>query len=81
MKRDKAWWARLTKEERSQLIALEQDEYRGGRSGSLPDDCSECGSCGNPTIGIGLCMMCLDIYYKLLRKASALQVVEGCEGI
>jgi len=74
MKRDAVWWARLTKDERSQLIVLERAEHRGGSSVWLPDDCSECGSCGNPTLGIGLCSNCSGVYYKLLSKANGLQV-------
>ena len=61
MKRNKEWWACLTKEQRSRLIFLERNEklsgdYGGG--GYLPDDCCECGACSTPHPGTGLCPFC-----------------------
>ena len=39
-----------------------------GRSPYLPDDCSECGSCGNPHLGYGLCRECNRRLIELDKK-------------
>lgn len=71
MKRDKAWWAKLTPEERSELWWLERGAKRyGGRSSMIPDDCSECGNCGVPHLGSGLCPPCNSRLQYLLDKAN-----------
>jgi len=70
MKRDKAWWGRLTSEERSDLVYLERSEYRSGSSWNLPDDCSECGACGTPHLSHGLCPRCSDRLRALIVKAG-----------
>lgn len=73
MRRNKTWWKRLTKAERSHLIYLERSdkkytEYGGG--GYLPDDCFECPACGQPEFGIGLCTSCLNYWQKYIDKAN-----------
>ena len=71
MKRTKEWWHRLTKDERRRLFELEHpygSQY--GVGGYLPDDCSECGRCGNPMLGCGLCRTCLTELDRLITKAS-----------
>ena len=73
MRRDREWWNNLTREERSELVYIERNINRGGRSAYLPDDCSECGICGSPTLGWGPCMNCLNEYDKLLKKANKKQ--------
>ena len=72
MKRTKEWWAALTKEERSELIWLERKNYSGsyGDGGYLPDDCSECCSCGQPQLGSGLCPVCSNRLTYLIEKAN-----------
>lgn len=74
MSRTKEWWGRLTKEERSELYWLERNQDSGGcygGGGYLPDDCSECGHCGNPHLGgCGLCLQCLDRLIALHKKAA-----------
>jgi len=73
MKRDKAWWARLTKPERNRLVYLERcanKSYSYSYGGYLPDDCAECPSCSNPSLGGGLCISCSLELDKLLMKAE-----------
>ena len=62
-------FARLTAEERGRLMYLQMSPAYGGRSSFLPDDCSECGSCGEPTLGSGWCRRCSDDYNRLITKA------------
>ena len=74
MRRTKEWWARLTKEERSQLWWLENGErHHGGYGGGgyLADDCGECPTCSLPHLGCGLCPFCLDRLIALIAKADA----------
>jgi len=70
MKRTKEWWSRLTKEERSELWWLEKGDRYSGRSAYIADDCSECGHCGTPHLGSGLCPLCDKRLEKLLHKAD-----------
>ena len=73
--RDKAFWRNLTKWERGELMMLQtshsSSSYGGG--GYLPDDCSECGSCGQPILGTGWCSACYARYEELMRKAKAIE--------
>ncbi len=71
MKRNKIWWARLSKNERKRLFHLEHtsnSSYGGG--GYLPDDCSECGGCGNPMMGSGLYHNCYLEIQSLINKGN-----------
>ena len=70
MKRTKEWWARLTKEERSELYWLEYGNRHSHYSSYYPDDCVECGSCGCPSLGTGLCNQCSSRLNELLKKAN-----------
>ena len=71
MRRTKEWWARLDKFERSTLVYLERAQHWfGGGGGYYPDDCGECGGCGCPSLGGGLCDLCSDQLQGLLSKAS-----------
>ncbi len=73
MKRTKEWWARLTKEERVQLVYLERSirfSTPAGRSSDLPEDCGECGACGNPHCDGGLCRSCNRALDRLINKAN-----------
>lgn len=70
MKRTKEWWANLTKEERSELVYLERGANQSHYSSYYPDDCVECGGCGSPSLGSGLCSLCLARLNDLLRKAN-----------
>ncbi len=70
MKRNKAWWARLSKEERSQLWCLEHTGS-SGRSSMIPDDCVECPVCSTPHAGFGgLCLPCNKKLDRLIVKAE-----------
>jgi len=71
MRRTKEWWARLTPEDRSIIVYFERHQNEGGRSDYLPDDCSDCGVCGNPCLGIGPCQSCSNEYMKAINKAEA----------
>ena len=72
MRATKEQWARLNKNERSELVRLE----RGGRSvygagGKLPDDCSECSACGEPMLGLELCSPCFLRWRELNNKLTS----------
>jgi len=70
MKRTKEWWAALTKEERSWLVYAERNDTYF-RSAYLPDDCSECGICGNPRLGgAGMCLVCSNKWIEIVTKAN-----------
>ena len=72
MKRNKQWWAKLTKEERATLVYLERGQnLSSGMGGYLPDDCSSCGACGNPMHGYGgLCPWCQSQLDAIISKAD-----------
>jgi len=73
MKRTKEWWARLTREERAELVWIEHGaNHPTGLGGYLPDDCSECGACGRAMLGSGLCSYCSSRLDELLNKADAI---------
>lgn len=75
MKRTHEWWAGLTAEERSKLVSLERAEKDSsgyGAGGLIPDDCCECGFCGTPHSGSGLCPPCFSELLHLIHKANNL---------
>ena len=72
MKRTKEWWQRLEKWERKRLFELEH--AYSCRSAYLPDDCCDCGGCGLPTLGYGLCKACNDTWRSLLDKANEVKL-------
>jgi hypothetical protein len=59
-------WNNLTKEERIRYMQLQMSKQTYGRSDYLPDDCGECGACGQPALGFGWCNYCF-AEWKLLR--------------
>jgi len=63
-------WNNLTKDERAEYMRLQMSpSYVGMRSGYLPDDCSECGACGQPCFGsVGWCESCLHRKIELDNK-------------
>jgi len=77
MRRNKEWWTRLTPEERSELVLMERYQYKGGRSSYLPDDCSECGICGEPTLGSSPCRWCCNRMDELIRKGDGESIPSG----
>ncbi len=71
MRRTEAWWARLSKDERSELYWLEQGARSYGReSAYLPEGYSDCGFCSTPCAGGGLCLRCNAKLDKLITKAD-----------
>lgn len=70
MKRTKEWWGKLTPIERIQLHWLERGQHHSTRSGYIPDDMVECGNCGTPTLGYGLCEGCSELLGNILQKAN-----------
>lgn len=71
MKRDKQFWLSFTPEERIRLWHYERDQNRFSRMGGyLPDDSSECVSCGDPMLGSGQCSRCLNDFISLLKKGE-----------
>ena len=71
MRRDKSWWARLTKDERTYLVFLERaDKEHIANDGYLPEGYAECTMCSMPTSGGGLCTHCLNQLIRLINKAD-----------
>ena len=63
----KLYWKNLTKKELSEYMRLQMSPQGGyDRSGYLPEDCGECGACGQPTLGAGWCPDC-HIRWRQLR--------------
>jgi len=64
-------WGNLNKEERAEYMRLQMSPSGGyDRSGYMPEDCGECGVCGQPILGTGWCNSCslrhLELYGKLV---------------
>lgn len=63
----KLHWNNLTEEERTRYMQIQMSPSGGyDRSGYLPDDCGECGCCGQLMLGIGWCQGCYR-EWKVLR--------------
>lgn len=75
MKRTKAWWRRLNKTERIQLVALEKaaNRFPFSQDPNLPDGYGECGMCSMPTSGT-LCNNCCALLDWILDKAEGKKV-------
>ena len=65
-------WNNLDKRERREYMQIQMSPSYGGRSAYLPDDCSQCNSCGEPTLGTGLCIDCMKRYNHLYDKLKRL---------
>ena len=68
----KECFAHLTPDERSHLMYLQMHQGGGpysGPGGYLPEDCSECGACGEPILSTGWCKYCHEEYEYLEAKA------------
>jgi len=66
---NKLRWDNLTKEERARYMQLQMSPAGGyDRSGYLPDDCGECGACGQPMLGVGWCPSCYAEWRRLRDK-------------
>jgi hypothetical protein len=77
----KECFARLEPQERGYLMHLQMSQGYGpyGAGGYLPEDCSECGACGEPILGVGWCGTCSADYERLVAKALG-AVREGNDG-
>ena len=65
-------WNNLTKDERIRYMQLQMSPQGGyDRSGYLPDDCGECGACGQPTLGSGWCSGCYKEWRQLRNKLES----------
>lgn len=60
--------ARLLPDERRELMWLQMSPSSGGRSAYLPDDCGECGACGDTCLGSGWCPRCYKRHEALMEK-------------
>jgi len=64
-------WSNLTKEERAEYMRLQMSPHGGyDRSGYMPEDCGECGACGQPMLGTGWCHSCYDRWQRLHDKLT-----------
>lgn len=63
-------WNNLTKDERSEYMSIQTTSRFGGHSAYLPDDCTECPSCSQPTLGSGLCRDCFGRWQILYNKLT-----------
>jgi len=61
-------WNNLTKKEYAEYMRLQMSHPSYGRSGYLPDDCVECGACGEAILGTGLCPSCYQKFKALDSK-------------
>lgn len=65
-------WSNLTKEERAEYMRLQMSPQGGyDRSGYLPEDCGECGACGQPMLGCGWCSSCYSRRKELRDKLES----------
>ena len=62
---------RLTRMERAELMRLQMSSPYGARSAYLPDDCGECGACGDTCLGSGWCPRCYERHAYLADKLEA----------
>lgn len=63
-------FTRLTPDERRELMWLQMSPAYGGRSAYLPDDCGECGACGDTCLGSSWCPRCYERYGYLMDKMT-----------
>jgi predicted amidophosphoribosyltransferase len=62
-------WNNLTKDERRRYMQIQMSRPGGyDKSGYLPDDCGECGACGQPMLGAGYCPSCTKEFDSLNNK-------------
>jgi len=69
MRRTREWWARLTKEERAELVWMERSDG-GGYSDNLPEGYGMCTVCSTPTGGGGMCQDCYARWRELVDKGE-----------
>ena len=64
-------FAKLDEWERGRLMYLQMAPQGGYGGFNLPDDCGECGACGQPTLGSGWCGDCYEDWDRLMKKLVA----------
>ncbi len=65
-------WDNLTQEEKAEYMRFQMSPQGGyDHSGYLPDDCGECGACGQPMLGSGWCPNCSGRWRELREKLEA----------
>lgn len=70
MRRNKQWWAKLTKAERIRLVLLERAAKMPACGGwNIPDDMVLCSACSKPAHE-NLCVECWETLTWLLIKAE-----------
>lgn len=62
---------RLETWERAELMRIQMSPSYGSRSSYLPEDCGECGVCGDACLGAGWCRRCHERYEFLMNKLTA----------
>lgn len=61
-------WGNLSGRERRRYMQIQMSPNYSGHSAYLPDDCSECPCCEQPSLGTGLCTSCLAEWRNLRNK-------------
>lgn len=74
MKYTKEQWNKLDENERGWLVNFYKNKNKLVRNdGWLPDDSGECPICGNPTLGGGVCLDCLNHAFELEKKMGRMR--------
>jgi len=68
-------WNNLSKEERREYMQLQMSPSRGSSGGGyLPDDCGECGACGQPClVDVGWCNEYIEDLVTQIEKLEGAQ--------
>ena len=69
-------WNNLTKEDRAEYMRLQMSPAYGEGSSYYPEDVSDCGACGQPTMGSGWCLRCLKRYNELFGRLATATIKE-----
>ena len=74
--RDKEFWANLSPDERSEFMYIQTSPSGTSYGGYLPDDCSECGVCGDAILGHGWCDYHYNRWDALYKKGQGITTNE-----
>ena len=68
-------WNNLTKDERTRYMQLQMSPSGSyDRSDYLPEDCGECGACGQAMLGSGWCHSCYEEWQELRDKLELFEL-------